>query len=29
MALWRKLVASAKRLPFPPTRVGAGLVQAP
>jgi len=29
MALWRKLMASAKRLPFPPARVGAGLVQAP
>ena len=29
MALWRKLSASAKRLPFPFSRVGAGLVQAP
>jgi subtilisin family serine protease len=29
MALWRKLLTSAKRLPFPPARVGAGLVQAP
>jgi subtilisin len=29
MALWRKLVATAKRLPFPASRVGAGLVQAP
>lgn len=27
--LWRKLQASAKPLPFPATRVGAGLVQAP
>jgi subtilisin family serine protease len=27
--LWRKLQASARRLPFPATRVGAGLVQAP
>lgn len=27
--LWRKLQATAKHLPFPPTRVGAGLVQAP
>ena len=27
--LWRKLQASAKHLPFPPARVGAGLVQAP
>jgi hypothetical protein len=29
VALWKKLVTSAKKLPFPPTRVGAGLVQAP
>ena len=29
MSLWRKLLATAKRLPFPPTRVGAGLVQSP
>ena len=29
MALWRKLIATAKRLPFPASRVGAGLVQAP
>ena len=29
MALWRKLVTTAKRLPYPATRVGAGLVQAP
>lgn len=27
--LWRKLQATARRLPFPPARVGAGLVQAP
>lgn len=27
--LWRKLQATARRLPYPPTRVGAGLVQAP
>jgi len=27
--LWRRLVASARRLPFPASRVGAGLVQAP
>ena len=27
--LWRKLLATAKPLPFPRTRVGAGLVQAP
>lgn len=27
--LWRKLQASARKLPFPSTRVGAGLVQAP
>ena len=27
--LWRRLQATAKRLPFPATRVGAGLVQAP
>ena len=27
--LWRRLQASARRLPFPATRVGAGLVQAP
>ena len=30
IALWRKLLATARRLPpFPATRVGAGLVQAP
>jgi hypothetical protein len=29
MNLWRKLQASARHLPFPPTRVGSGLVQAP
>lgn len=29
LALWRKLQATARRLPFPATRVGAGLVQAP
>jgi hypothetical protein len=29
MALWNKLLASAKPLPFPATRVGKGLVQAP
>lgn len=29
MALWRKLQASARKLPFHPSRVGAGLVQAP
>jgi len=27
--LWRKLIATAKHLPFPAARVGAGLVQAP
>ncbi|MGQ0639380.1 MAG: S8 family serine peptidase [Gemmatimonadaceae bacterium] len=27
--LWRKLLATARPLPLPPTRVGAGLVQAP
>jgi subtilisin family serine protease len=27
--LWQKLTATAKRLPFPPARVGAGLVQSP
>jgi subtilisin len=27
--LWRKLQATARKLPFPGTRVGAGLVQAP
>jgi hypothetical protein len=27
--LWRKLTATAKRLPFPPAKVGAGLVQSP
>jgi subtilisin len=27
--LWRKLQATARKLPFPSTRVGAGLVQAP
>ena len=29
LALWRKLLTTAKHLPFPPARVGAGLVQAP
>lgn len=29
LTLWRKLQASARRLPFPARRVGAGLVQAP
>jgi len=29
ITLWRKLQATAKRLPFPASRVGAGLVQAP
>jgi hypothetical protein len=29
MNLWRRLQATARRLPFPATRVGAGLVQAP
>lgn len=29
LTLWRKLQASARRLPQPATRVGAGLVQAP
>ena len=29
MNLWRRLQASARRLPLPPARVGAGLVQAP
>ena len=29
LALWRKLQATAKRLPLPASRVGAGLVQAP
>ena len=29
MALWRRLQSSARRLPLPVTRVGAGLVQAP
>ena len=29
MNLWRRLQATARRLPFPVTRVGAGLVQAP
>jgi subtilisin family serine protease len=29
MNLWRKLLATAKPLPFPASRVGAGLVQAP
>ena len=29
MALWSKLLATAKPLPFPPARVGKGLVQAP
>lgn len=27
--LWRRLQSSARRLPFPPSRVGSGLVQAP
>jgi subtilisin len=27
--LWRRLQATAKQLPFPTIRVGAGLVQAP
>ena len=29
MALWNKLRQAAKPLPFPPTKVGSGLVQAP
>jgi hypothetical protein len=29
MTLWKKLQTTAKRLPFPATKVGAGLVQAP
>ena len=29
LALWRRLEASARALPFPPARVGRGLVQAP
>ena len=29
LALWNKLRATARPLPFPPARVGAGLVQAP
>ena len=29
IALWRKLQATAKHLPFPASKVGAGLVQAP
>lgn len=29
LTLWRKLESSAKPLPFPPARVGKGLVQAP
>jgi subtilisin len=29
IALWRKLQATARRLPYPASRVGAGLVQAP
>jgi subtilisin len=29
MALWNRLRAAARRLPYPSTRVGAGLVQAP
>ncbi|HEY6877862.1 MAG TPA: S8 family serine peptidase [Polyangiales bacterium] len=29
LALWKKLTASAKSLPFPASKVGAGLVQAP
>jgi subtilisin family serine protease len=28
-ALWNKLLATARPLPFPPSRVGKGLVQAP
>ncbi len=28
-ALWKKLIATAKRLPYPASKVGAGLVQAP
>lgn len=28
MTLWRKLQSTARRLPFPPSRVGSGLVQA-
>jgi subtilisin family serine protease len=28
-ALWKKLQQTAKPLPFPPTKVGKGLVQAP
>jgi subtilisin family serine protease len=28
-ALWNRLQATARRLPFPPRQVGAGLVQAP
>ena len=27
--LWQKLLETAKPLPYPPSRVGAGLVQAP
>jgi subtilisin family serine protease len=29
ITLWRKLLSTARRLPFPASRVGAGLVQAP
>jgi subtilisin family serine protease len=29
VTLWKKLQATAKPLPFPPARVGKGLVQAP
>jgi len=29
MLLWRKLIATARHLPFPAARVGAGIVQAP
>ena len=29
IALWRKLITTARHLPYPPARVGAGLVQAP
>ncbi|HWW74060.1 MAG TPA: S8 family serine peptidase, partial [Pyrinomonadaceae bacterium] len=29
LALWQRLKATAKPLPFPASRVGAGLVQAP
>jgi subtilisin family serine protease len=29
IALWNRLLATARPLPFPPSRVGRGLVQAP